>query len=132
MNPINAFYFFNVFRIPFRVFKIPFSLSNSAMKWLNWFNIPGWFLVSVGFCCGVWMSSLLSSLGLLHRKGTTSTVCPLTLVMMGGGPGPYVPTPQSVFIFLQKISPPEQTLRPTYKLLILGLLYYDFFFLFKF
>ena len=47
----------------------------------------------------------------------------LTLVMMG----PYVP-PQSVFIFLPKISPPDQTLRPTCKFLLLGLLYHEFFF----
>ena len=46
------------------------------------------------------------------------------------GGGPYVP-PQSVFIFLPKISPPDQTLRPTCKLLILGLLYHEFFFLLK-
>ena len=52
----------------------------------------------------------------------------LTLVMMGGGP--YVP-PLSVFIFLPKISPPDQTLRPTCKFLILGILYHDFFFRLK-
>ena len=46
------------------------------------------------------------------------------------GGGPYVPR-QSVFIFLPKISPPDQTLRPTCKFLILGLLYHDFFFLLK-
>ena len=45
------------------------------------------------------------------------------------GGGPYVP-PQSVFIFLSKISPPDQTLRPTCKFLILVFLYHDFFFLF--
>ena len=33
----------------------------------------------------------------------------LTLLLMGEG-GPYVP-PQSVFIFLPKISPPDQTLK---------------------
>ena len=46
------------------------------------------------------------------------------------GGGPYVP-PQSVFIFLPKISPPDQTLGPTCKFLILGLLYHNFFFLLK-
>ena len=46
---------------------------------------------------------------------------PLTLVMMGGGP--YVP-PQSAFIFLLKISPPDQTLRPTCKFLMLGIFYH--------
>ena len=45
----------------------------------------------------------------------------LTLVMMGGGA--YVP-PQSVFIFLLKISPPDQTLRPTCKFLNLGIFYH--------
>ena len=35
--------------------------------------------------------------------------------------------PQSVFIFLLKISPPDQTLRPTCKFLILGILYHEFF-----
>ena len=52
----------------------------------------------------------------------------ITLVMMGG---PYAPPPQSVFIFLPKISPPDQTLRSTCKFLILGLLYHEFFFLLK-
>ena len=42
----------------------------------------------------------------------------LTLVLMG----PYVP-PQSVFIFLTKISPPYQTLRLTFIILILFFLY---------
>ena len=50
----------------------------------------------------------------------------LTLVMMGGG---LMCPPQSVFIFSLKISPPDQTLRPTCKFLILGILYHDFFFL---
>ena len=45
------------------------------------------------------------------------------------GGGPYVP-PQSVFKKKKKISPPDQTLRPTCKFLILGLLYHEFFFLF--
>ena len=51
----------------------------------------------------------------------------LTLVLMGGG----LMCPQSVFIFFPKISPPDQTLRPTCKFLILGLLYHEFFFLLK-
>ena len=58
--------------------------------------------------------------------------CPdstLNLSYDGGG-ALYAP-PQSVFIFLLKISPPDQTLRPTCKFLILGLLYLDFFFLLK-
>ena len=46
----------------------------------------------------------------------------LTLVMMGGG---ALCAPQGVFIFLLKISPPDQTLRR--KLLILGILYHEFF-----
>ena len=32
--------------------------------------------------------------------------------------------PQSVFIFLLKISPPDQTLRPACKFLILGIFYH--------
>jgi len=52
----------------------------------------------------------------------------LTLVMMGGG---ALCAPQSVFIFLLKISPPDQTLSPTCKLLILDILYHEFFFLLK-
>ena len=40
--------------------------------------------------------------------------------------------PQSAFIFLPKISPPDQTLTPTCKFLILGLLYHEFFFFWKF
>ena len=51
----------------------------------------------------------------------------LTLVMMGGA----LCAPPKCFYFLPKISPPDQTLRPTFKLLILGLLYHDFFFLLK-
>ena len=47
----------------------------------------------------------------------------LTLVMMGGA---SVPPPHSSFIFLLKISPPDQTLRPTCKFLILGILYFFF------
>ena len=43
----------------------------------------------------------------------------------------HIVPPKSVFIFLPKISPPDQTLRPTCKFLILGLLYHDFFFLLK-
>ena len=45
--------------------------------------------------------------------------------------GGHIVPPQSVFIFLPKMSPPDQTLRPTCKFLILGLLYHDFFFLLK-
>ena len=41
--------------------------------------------------------------------------------------GGHIVPPQSVFIFLPKISPPDQTLRLTCKFLILGLLYHDFF-----
>merc|ERR1711928_74528 len=41
--------------------------------------------------------------------------------------GGHIVPPQSVFIFLPKISPPDQTLRPTCKFLILGLLYHDLF-----
>ena len=52
----------------------------------------------------------------------------LNLTFDGGGP--YVPR-QSVFIFLPKISPPDQTLRSTCILLILALLYHEFFFLLK-
>ena len=48
----------------------------------------------------------------------------LTLVMMWGG----LMCPQSVLIFLPKISPPDQTLRPACKFLTLGLLCHDFFF----
>ena len=43
------------------------------------------------------------------------------------GGGPYVP-PQSVFIFLLKISPPDQTFIPSCKFLFLGLLSHEFFF----
>ena len=46
--------------------------------------------------------------------------------------GWHIVPPQSVFIFLSKISPPDQTLRTTCKFLILGLLYHDFFFFWKF
>ena len=53
----------------------------------------------------------------------------LTLVMMGGGA--YMPPPKVFLFFLLKISPPDQTLRPTCKFLILGLLYHDFSFLLK-
>ena len=52
---------------------------------------------------------------------------PIFNLSYDGGGGAYVP-PQSVLIFLLKISPPDQTLRPTCKLLILGILYHDFFF----
>ena len=52
----------------------------------------------------------------------------LTLVMMRGA---QCAPPQSVLIFLPKISPPDQTLRPTCILLILALLYHEFFFLLK-
>ena len=50
----------------------------------------------------------------------------LTLVMMGGGF--MCPPPHFVFIFLLKISPPDQTLRPTCKFLILGIFYHAIFF----
>ena len=53
----------------------------------------------------------------------------LTLVMMGGG---ALCAPQSVFIFLLKISPSDQTLRPTCKFLILGISYHEIFFYRKF
>ena len=55
----------------------------------------------------------------------------LTFVVVGGGL--YVPPPPHfVFIFLLKISPHDQTLRPTCKFLILGILYHYFFFFWKF
>ena len=49
----------------------------------------------------------------------------LTLVMMGGGASC---APHSLFIFLLKIIPPDQTLRPTCKYLILGIFYHAIFF----
>ena len=70
-----------------------------------------------------------------HRGGGERTAPPppwirgLTLVMMGGG---LMCPPRVFFIFLLKISPPDQTLRPTCKFLILGILYHDFFFFWKF
>ena len=50
----------------------------------------------------------------------------LTLVMMGGG---ALCAPPKCFYFFTKISPPDQTLRPTCKFLILGILYHESFFL---
>ena len=67
---------------------------------------------------------------LLSIFNSNSILYLLNLSYDGGGP--YVPPPQSVFIFLLKISPPDQTLRPTCKFLILGILYHDFFFFWKF
>ena len=58
-----------------------------------------------------------------HRPEHETRSMNATLVLMGG-----LCAPQSVFIFLPKISPPDQTLWPTCKFLILGLLYHDFFF----
>ena len=49
----------------------------------------------------------------------------VSLVMMGGG-GLIVPQ-FFLFILLLKISPLHQTLRPTCKFLMLGILYHDFF-----
>ena len=53
----------------------------------------------------------------LNRKFST-----LTLVMIGGG-GLMCP-PFFLFIFLLKISPLDQTLRPTCKFLILAIFYH--------
>ena len=58
-------------------------------------------------------------------------MCSTINLSYDGGGGPYVP-PQSVFIFLPKISPPDQTLRPTCKFLILGIFYHTIFFFEKF
>ena len=65
----------------------------------------------------------------VHDRLGVITPMTLTLVMMRGG---TLCPPQSVFIFKPKISPPDQSLRPTCKFLILGLLYHDFFFFWKF
>ena len=53
----------------------------------------------------------------------------LTLVMIGGG---ALCACHFLSIFLLKISPPDQTLRPTCKFLILGIFCHTFFFLEKF
>ena len=42
---------------------------------------------------------------------------------MRGGGGLYVPPPHFLFIFLIKISPPEQTLNTNCKFLIFGIFY---------
>ena len=55
----------------------------------------------------------------IHEAGNYAT---LNLSYDGGG-GLYVPT-IFLFIFLLKISPPDQTLRPTCKFLILGIFYH--------
>ena len=44
------------------------------------------------------------------------------------GEGGLSVLPHSLFIFLLKISPPDQTLRPTCKFLILGIFYHTIFF----
>ena len=52
---------------------------------------------------------------------------PVLNLSYDGGGGALCAPPLFVFIFLLKISPPDQTLRPTYKFLILGIFYHDFF-----
>ena len=59
-----------------------------------------------------------------HQQIRISIKIPFNLSYDVGG-GLMCP-PKVFFIFLLKISPPDQTLRPTCKFLILGLLYHDF------
>ena len=75
-----------------------------------------------------WRVKTRSELATLAPKKTANPILGFNLSYDEGG---HIVPPQSVFIFLPKISPPDQTLRPTCKFLILGLLYHDFFFLLK-
>ena len=78
----------------------------------------------------LWDGKHQLSSSFLETKLIYESVCPsvthifihLTLVMMGGAlcaPPPH----HSLFSFLHKISPPDQTLTPTCKFLILGIFY---------
>ena len=59
---------------------------------------------------------------------STPVVTPLNLSYDGGG---ALCAPDFLFIFLLKISPPDQTLRPTCKFLIMGTFYHTIFFSLK-
>ena len=59
----------------------------------------------------------------LHQWNSKTTMLFNLSYDGGGGGGPYVPQ-FFLFIFLLKISPPDQTLRPTCKFLILAIFYH--------
>ena len=60
-----------------------------------------------------------------HRFSIQFSMYILTLLLMGGG---ALCAPKVFLFFSLKISPTDQTLRPTCKFIILGIFYHTFFF----
>ena len=88
-------------------------LDNASINWVSQYT-------------RAWAGYPVTGVSISHPANFGWIACYMINLSYDGGGAIYVP-PHSSFIFLLKISPPDQTLRPTCKFLTLGILYHDFF-----